>query len=147
MRFGKDYRARNRRIISPRMGSPMAMSLNYLRKLGYYAEDVEQTSIRYEGSEHAITRDLLGFADIIALKDHVLLVQTTSYSNIAARVKKIQAAHAFPHCKRAGVLIHVHGWSEQGLRIVDMAGEVPDYSAMLRKKHKGHLVTQKDLGL
>jgi hypothetical protein len=62
-------------------------------------------------------------------------------------VKKIQGSDAFPRCKRAGVLIHVHGWGAGGLRIVDMAGAAPDYSAMLRRKHKGHFVTQADLGL
>ena len=34
-----------------------------------------------------------------------------------------------------------------GLRVVDMAKEEPDWSAILRMRHKNHLVTQEDLKL
>jgi hypothetical protein len=83
----------------------------------------------------------------MALKDHVLLVQTTSEANVGARVRKVRAAEAFPWCKRAGLRIHVHGWGVHGLRVVDMANEEPDWSSILRMKHKNHLVTQEDLKL
>ena len=106
----------------------MQMSLDMLRKYGYFAEPVEQTGIRIPGIAHSITRDLLGFADIIAMKDHVLLVQTTSESNISTRVRKIQRCESFEACKRAGVRVHVHGWGLGGLKVIDMTAREPDGS-------------------
>lgn len=106
--------------------TPMAMSLDMLRKYGYFAVPVEQTGIRIPGVSHSITRDLLGFADIMALKDHVLLVQTTSAENVSARMRKIQRCESFHACKRAGVLVHVHGWGLRGLKVIDMTARNPD---------------------
>ena len=105
----------------------ISLSLDFLAKLGYYALNVEHRPRIPVRADLLITRDLFGFADIVALKDHVLLVQTTSLSNIAARAKKIQCSEAFEHCKRAGMRIHVHGWSARtGLKIVDMTNEATD---------------------
>jgi len=106
--------------------TPMAMSLDMLRKFGYFAEPVEQNNIRLPGIKHAIKRDLLGFADIIALKEHVLLVQTTTHENMGARIRKIQRCESFEACKRAGVLVHVHGWGLGGLKVVDMTMRAAD---------------------
>ena len=99
----------------------MAMSLDMLRKLGYYAEPVE-VQVRHP----EITRDLLGFADILALREHVLLVQTTSRTNVNARIRKIQSAIAFEPCRRAGVLVHVHGWGDGGVHVTDMTAKDSD---------------------
>lgn len=130
--------------------TPMAMSLDYLRKMGYYAEPVEHRPYIPDGQgrqKFPITKDLFGFADIIALKTHVLLVQTTSRSNTSARMKKIQASEAFEWCKRAGMLIHVHGWGAGGVQVIDMSNALPNWSAILRQKKKGLFVTQADLNL
>lgn len=104
----------------------MQMSLDMLRKYGYYAEAVEQTGIKVPGISHTITRDLLGFGDILALKDHVLIVQTTSATNVSARVKKIQRCESFEACKRAGIRVHVHGWGLDGLKCIDMTARDAD---------------------
>lgn len=58
--------------------------------------------------------DLLGFADILALKkDERLLVQTTSYSNIPARVKKITEHENLAIARDAGFRIVVQGWRQK----------------------------------
>jgi len=106
--------------------TPMSMSLDMLRKSGYYAEPVEYRPWFPGMRVSKITRDLLGFADILALKDHVLLVQTTSHENVAARMRKIQRCASFEACKRAGVRVHVHGWGVGGLRVVDMTARDVD---------------------
>ena len=101
----------------------MSMSLDLLRKQGYFAEPVEHSPRIPGRPDLTIKRDLLGFADIIALREHVLLVQTTSAANMRARMKKIQCCKSFDPCKRAGVLVHVHGWGEGGLRVVNMTAK------------------------
>lgn len=106
--------------------TPMSMSLDMLRKYGYWCEAVEVNNIVLPGSNHPYKKDLLGFADIVALKDHVLLVQTTSDTNVSARMRKIQGSEAFEACKRAGVRVHVHGWGVGGLRLVDMTARNAD---------------------
>lgn len=127
--------------------TPMAMSLDYLRKQGYFCW-VTEHSPRIPGrGDLKIKRDLFGFADLICLREHVLLVQTTSTANISARIKKIQSSEAFEWAKRAGMLIHVHGWGAGGVRVIDMTNEKIDWSAVLRRKHKGHMATQEDLAL
>lgn len=132
----------------------MALSLDFLAKLGYYALNVEHRPRIPGRADLLITRDLFGFADIVALKDHVLLVQTTSRSNMTARMHKIQCSEAFEPCKRAGMRIHVHGWDARvGLKIVDMTNEPSDWAGILlaqktrRQKRSGHLITQADLSL
>jgi len=85
-------------------------SLAYMRKKNYYAEVVE----RY----NAFTRrknDLFGFIDIICLGEgQVIGVQTTSSSNMAARVTKIREHENYAAVKAAGIVIIVHGWVKRG---------------------------------
>lgn len=127
--------------------TPSELSIDYLEKHGYKCVNVEH-SPRIPGKpELLITRDLFGFVDIVALKDHALLVQTTSETNVNARMRKIVCSEWLEPCKRAGFLIHVHGWGAHGLRVIDMTLAVPDWSAIVRMKHKGHLARQEDLGL
>jgi hypothetical protein len=89
--------------------SPTESSLKYLRDQGWMCDVVEKYI-------HAmkIRKDLWGFGDILCLRDgETLLVQTTSYSNMNARVNKIMDSeheYALNECRKAGWLIHVHGW-------------------------------------
>jgi hypothetical protein len=63
--------------------------------------------------------DLFGFCDILAMHPiwgH-LYVQTTSYGNVSARLKKIR------QCEQAGIVLHepnsriqIHGWHKHGLK-------------------------------
>ena len=123
--------------------TPMVMSLDMLRKLGYYAEPVEHRPY-FPGMERSTTtRDLLGFADILALREHVLLVQTTSRSNVSAHMKKIQASVAFEPCRRAGVLVHVHGWDVGGVQVTDMTARDADGNFVYRVLWESILRAQK----
>jgi hypothetical protein len=86
--------------------TPTQRSLAYLREQGYRVAIVERWN------PHArIRQDLFGVLDLLAVRDGVTLgVQTTSGSNVSARVKKIADAEAVPALRQAGWLIHVHGW-------------------------------------
>ena len=84
--------------------SPTARSLKKLRDEGYLANVVER---RFGGRLH----DLYGFIDILAIKKgEVLGVQTTSGSNVSARVNKITDHENVGIVREADIGIHVHGW-------------------------------------
>ena len=64
-----------------------------------------------------IRQDLYGFIDVLCLGDgEVVGVQTTSYSNMSARVKKIREHENFAAVNRAGIRILVQGWHKKGAR-------------------------------
>jgi len=97
--------------------SPMARSLELLRELGYYPEIVERTTGR-------IKRDLWGWADILALRmspefriidlaSEILAVQTTTLSNMSARINKIKDSDTIGMVRACGINIHVHGWAKR----------------------------------
>ncbi len=93
--------------------SPLARSMARLRDLGYLVEKTEHWN--------AFSRrrvDFMGFADAIAIRgDEVLAVQSTSSSNVSARIKKLVALPnvaiwlSSPHRK-----LVVEGWSKRGPR-------------------------------
>jgi len=86
--------------------TPTQRSLKHLRDAGYLVAIVERWN------PHArIRQDLFGVLDLVAIRDDVTLgVQTTSGSNVAARVRKIAEADAVPALRRAGWALVVHGW-------------------------------------
>lgn len=60
-----------------------------------------------------IRQDLFGFIDLIAVGNGVTIgVQTTSYSNMSARKKKIMDSDIYPILKACGWQIVVHGWKK-----------------------------------
>jgi len=84
--------------------SPTQLSVKKLQDEGYAAFVVEFFAY---GKKH----DLFGFGDIVGLKkDECLIVQTTTYSNVPARVKKITYHDNVGHVRDAGLRIVVHGW-------------------------------------
>lgn len=86
--------------------SPTTRSLAEMRRRGYYAEVTEHWNsfIRQR-------KDMFGFADVICLGDNeVVVVQTTSWSNVASRVNKIADHENTPAVRKAGIRILVHGW-------------------------------------
>ena len=88
--------------------SPTARSLELLRNEGYLVQIVEQT-IRGKGI--IFKRDLFSIGDIIAIRGpETLLVQTTSGSNVSARVAKVATCEHLPWIRNAGWHIEVHGW-------------------------------------
>lgn len=94
--------------------SPTQRSLKLLRDAGYHAAVTEH----WNQFAH-IRQDLFGFCDIVAYKPSgsVLFVQTTSGSNLSARIAKIVAnEHARAFLQGEGREIVVHGWRKVGAR-------------------------------
>jgi hypothetical protein len=102
------------------MSSPTQRSLATLRG-AYELVDVVERWI--PGAN--IRKDFCGIGDLIAIGPGVAVIQTTSDSNVSARVHKIAESDALPALQRAGVKVFVHGWKKvKGrwqLRIVEMA--------------------------
>jgi hypothetical protein len=90
------------------MSSPTVRSLKAMRDQGYYAEVVE----RYNSFTKR-RNDLFGFIDILCLgQNQVIGVQTTSYSNMSARIKKIREHENVHLVVASGIRILVHGWKK-----------------------------------
>jgi hypothetical protein len=86
--------------------------MQHLRALGYRAQVVEQTI-----PHTFIKRDCFG-VDILALKPTmpILVIQTTSGSNVAARIEKLHASGFTALWKSVGASLEVWGWAKQGPR-------------------------------
>jgi hypothetical protein len=94
--------------------SPTQRSLKLLREAGYHVAITE----KWNQFAH-IRQDLFGFGDLVAFKPSgpVMLVQTTSGGNVAARVAKIVSndiARAWLQSENR--VIVVHGWAKRGDR-------------------------------
>ena len=88
------------------MSSPTQRSLKVMRDRGFYSEVVE----RYNSFTRT-RNDLFGFIDVLCLGEGVVIgVQTTSYSNMSARIKKILEHDNLAVVKSSGIKIYVHGW-------------------------------------
>jgi len=88
--------------------SPTQKSLAYLREQGMTCEVVERWN-----AFARIRQDLFGIIDIVALDEQQTLgVQTTSWTNVSARVKKIADSPHLPALLRAGWVLEVHGWKK-----------------------------------
>ena len=95
--------------------TPTQLTLRKLREDGWTVEVVEKW---VPGAN--IRKDLFGFIDLMAIKDEqTLAVQATSYSNISARVKKIEASDYFAAVRKANWSIWVIGWRKVNNRWVD----------------------------
>lgn len=101
--------------------TPTALSRKLLESQGYTTALVEHYN--------AFTRrkhDLFGFVDLLAIrKGETLAVQTTSASNVSARVRKIADHENVGAVREAGWAIAVHGWRKVGnrwqVRVVDVS--------------------------
>ena len=90
------------------MRGPTQRSLNLLRSQGYVVYIVESYNA-YSKRRN----DLFGFIDIAAIhpdKRGVLGVQTTTGSNLAARISKAEALPAYHTWLAAGNAVEFHGW-------------------------------------
>jgi hypothetical protein len=102
------------------------LSIAHLTEEGWLAADTE-TKVT-----PTLTRDLWGFADILAISPNgtVLLVQATTASNMADRIKKVVENHQVPHLLARFVEIHVWGWYPAGTKfravniLLDHGGKV-----------------------
>ena len=86
--------------------SPTQLSLRELRKTCQSVQVVEHWN------PHArIRQDLFGFIDILALHgSETIAVQSTSWANVPARVRKIAESEHLSAVREAGWKILVHGW-------------------------------------
>lgn len=83
-----------------------------MRDQGYYAEVVEKYNFFTKRRN-----DFAGFLDILCLGEgEVVGVQTTSYSNMSARAKKIREHENLEVVRKAGIRILVHGWVKKNNR-------------------------------
>lgn len=102
--------------------TPTQRTLAELRKRGYRAAVVEKWN------PHVKRRnDLFGVIDVLGIGNgETVAVQTTSGSNVAARVTKISECEALPDMRDAGWRVIVHGWRKNAkgryvLREIDVS--------------------------
>lgn len=102
------------------MSSPTQRSLAYLRERYPLVGVVE----RYNSFSHT-RHDLFGIADLVAVGEDILAVQTTSASNLASRVRKVTESEALPILRKVGIRVVCHGWGKRKgrwqLREVDVS--------------------------
>lgn len=94
--------------------TPTQRSIAKLKADGYIVANVEKwiPQIRQR-------KDAFGFGDLLCSKIGVngaLLVQTTSGSNVSARLAKIRGIAEARIWIASGNAIHVHGWKKSGPR-------------------------------
>jgi hypothetical protein len=86
--------------------SPTQRSLEHLRKIYPLVQVVEHWNPFAK-----VRNDLYGFVDVLCVGNgETVAVQTTSGSNVSARIQKIQDSEALKHLREAGWKIVVHGW-------------------------------------
>ena len=86
--------------------SPTQLTLKRLRANGYLAAVVEKWNPHVK-----IRQDLFGFIDILAIGNgETVAVQTTSYSHVPERVRKITEHENLAEVRKAGWKIFIHGW-------------------------------------
>lgn len=87
--------------------TPAARTMTELRKQGYLVDVTEKWN-----SFTKQRKDLFNFIDLLAVKVGFLAIQTTSYSNISARYKKIttECRDAAIRWLQAGGKIEIWGW-------------------------------------
>ncbi len=93
--------------------SPTQLTLNKWRKAGYMAQVVEKWN------PHAkIRQDLFGCIDVVAVgPGGTIGIQSTSYSNVPARVRKIEdMPDTVDILREAGWRLVVEGWRKPGHR-------------------------------
>lgn len=88
--------------------SPTSRSKQMMEKEGYKVWIVEQT-IRIPG--RTFKRDLFNAFDLIGLRDsETKVVQTTTLSNLSARLKKLEENEYMADMRKAGWTMEAHGW-------------------------------------
>lgn len=92
------------------MASPTSRSLTFLRKEGYLCDIVERWII---GAN--IRKDLFGFGDLLAvhrLDRSITIIQTTTLSNLSARIKKAKSLASLKVWLQSGGKVEFHGWAK-----------------------------------
>lgn len=99
--------------------SPTKRSLAKLRADGYHVEIVERWN-----PFARIRQDLLGFIDVLALREGQILAVQVTASGVSARLEKIRNEPRARLWLAAGGALEVHGW-----RLVGKRGERKTYQA------------------
>lgn len=91
--------------------SPTQLTLQKLKTDGWTTLAI----VEHWNAFARVRQDLFGFIDILAIneKGEVLAVQTTSYTNIYARIKKISLNEHINNVRKANWKIEVHGWRKK----------------------------------
>lgn len=88
--------------------SPTSRSKQMLEEMGYQVWIVEQT---IRTPRMTFKRDLFNGFDLLCVRDsETLAVQTTTLSNLGARIEKLAANEYVPHLRKAGWTLSAHGW-------------------------------------
>lgn len=90
------------------MRSPTSLTLKNLRDRGYLPYVTENWN-----AYARVRKDLYGFIDVVALSTKeagVLGVQTTTGTNLSARVKKAEGLKAYYLWLSCGNAVEFHGW-------------------------------------
>lgn len=92
--------------VSIMKASPTQLTLRELRKTCAAVQVVEKWN------PHArIRQDLFGFVDVIALRGtDTIAIQSTSWTNVPARAKKIADSPLVAAVREAGWIVLIHGW-------------------------------------
>ncbi len=86
--------------------SPTQRTLALCRKAGWTCAITERWNAFAK-----LRQDLFGFIDVVAINGNQIIgIQTTSSSNMAARIKKIRELPASAIWLQSGGAILVHGW-------------------------------------
>lgn len=86
--------------------SPTKRTLDLCRKHGWTAAVVEKWNMHAK-----VRQDLFGFVDVLAMSGVGFVgIQSTSGSNVSARLKKIMANEHAAEWLRCGGRILIHGW-------------------------------------
>ncbi|HEY0751634.1 MAG TPA: hypothetical protein VGD26_10785 [Chitinophagaceae bacterium] len=89
--------------------TPTQLSKRELEKHNYLVEITERWNAFARKR-----KDLFDFIDLLAIKKgEILGIQTTSASNIHARIKKITEHENYPAVRDSGIKIVVHGWYKE----------------------------------
>lgn len=92
--------------------TPTQRSLAHFRAQGRYPVIVERWNPYAK-----IRQDMYGCLDLVVIGGGVTIgCQTTSGSNVSARIEKMKASPYFSELKRSGWLLCVHGWRKAGPR-------------------------------
>jgi hypothetical protein len=93
--------------------TPTQLSLKMLRDEGYQTLQV----VEHYNFFAKKRIDLFNFIDIIGIKNgQVIGIQTTTFNNRLARCKKIAENPNINEVRKAGWIIHVHGWRKEDNR-------------------------------
>ena len=93
--------------------SPTQLTLRKLRDDGWPLVAV----VEHWNPHARIRQDLFDLVDVLAVGPQgTLAVQTTSATNVAARIRKIADSPNIAAIREAGWAFHVHGWRKKGGR-------------------------------